>query len=92
MLFTRPCQYKNLSILTSRYFIEFDGYNLSPLSLILHSSGSTFLGDLKFTNLVFSTLTEVLFALDQLFKYFVSRWTRFFTDLLVRKRFLSSAK
>ena len=48
---------KNLSILTPRYFTEFDGYNIFPLSLIFISSGSTtFLGDLIITSLSFSTL------------------------------------
>ena len=87
MLFTWSCQCKNLSILTQRYFTEFDGYSLFPVSLILISSDSTFLGDLKITSLVFSTLSEILFGLNQLFICFISLLTslfRFFTDLWKR--------
>ena len=76
-------------------FTEFGGYNLFPLILIFISSGSNFLGDLKITSSVFSTLTEILFALNQLSKCFLSRLTsllRFFTHLLVLKRCISSAK
>ena len=84
MLFTWSCQCKNLSIYIPRYFTEFDGYNLFLLSLIFISFRSTFLGDLKITSSVFSTLREILFALKQLFKCFIS-WLiclfRFFTDL-----------
>ena len=56
-----------------------------PVSLILISSESTFLGDLKVTSLVFSILSETLFALNQIFKCFISWMTslfRFCTDLL----------
>ena len=76
-------------------FTEFGGYNLFPLILIFISSGSNFLGDLKITSSVFSTLTEILFALNQLSKCFLSQLTsllRFFTHLLVLKRCMSSAK
>ena len=38
MLFTQSCQWKNLSNLTSRYFTEFNGYSLIPVSLILITS------------------------------------------------------
>ena len=57
-----------------------------PVSLILISSDSTFLGDLKITSLVFLTLSEILFALNQLFNCFISWLTslfRFFTDLFI---------
>ena len=61
MLFTWSCQCKNLSILTPRYFPEFDGYSLFPVSLILISSDSTFLGDLKITSSVLSALSELAY-------------------------------
>ena len=60
---------------------EFDGYKLFPLSLIFVSSRSTFLGDLKITSSVFSTLREILFALNQLFKCFIS-WLTSYLDFL----------
>ena len=41
-----------------KLFIEFDGCKLFPLSSIFISSGSTFLGDLKITSLVFYILRE----------------------------------
>ena len=70
MLFTWSCQCKNLSIFIPRYFTEFDGYNPFPLRLIFISSRSTFLGDLNITSSDFSTLGEILFALNQLFQVF----------------------
>ena len=69
-----------------RYFIDFDGYNLFALSLIFVSFGSIFLGDLKITSSVVSISKEILFALNQLFKCFISGLSSlftFFTDLLV---------
>ena len=54
-----------INAINARYFIEFDGYNLFPLSSIFISSRSTFLGDLKITSSVFSTSREILFALSQ---------------------------
>ena len=74
MLLTWSCQYKNLSIFRPRYFIEFVGQNLFPLSLIFISSKSTFLGDLKSNSSVFYLLGEILFGLNQLFKFFISHW------------------
>ena len=53
MLFFWSCPFKNISIPTPRYFIEFDGYNLFPVSLIFISSGITLLGDINITSLVF---------------------------------------
>ena len=70
-------------------FIDFNGYKLFPLRLICSSSGSTFLGHLKITSSVFSAIRVTLLTLSQ------SRLTslfRFFTDLLVRKRFVPSGK
>ena len=57
-----------LSIHPPIYFTEFDGYSPFPLSLILISLESTFLGDLKIIGSVFSRLSEILFALNQLQK------------------------
>ena len=91
MLFTSTCQCNNQSIFIPRYFIEFDGYKLFLLSLTFMLLKSTFLADSEITSLVFSTLREILFALNQLFKCFISRLTRvfrFFADLLVWKRFV----
>ena len=56
------------------------------------SSRSTFLGDLTITSSVFSTLREILFALNQIYSS-VSYHGRlaylgFFTDLLVWKRYV----
>ena len=45
MSFNWSGQRKNLSIFTPRYFTEFDRYSLFPVSLILISPESTFLGD-----------------------------------------------
>ena len=59
MLFTWSCQCKNLLILIPRYYTEFDGHSLFPVSLILILSDSTFLRDLKITNWVFSILSEI---------------------------------
>ena len=73
MLFTWSCHCKNLSVFIPRYFTEIDGYNLFPLRLIFISSRSIFLGDFKITCSVFSTLRGILFALNQLFKCFISR-------------------
>ena len=70
------------SVLTPRYFTEFDGYNLFPVSLIWISSENTFPGDLEITSSVFSALSEILFALNQSFNFFTSRLTssfRFFS-------------
>ena len=64
MLFTWSCKCKNLSRLTRSYFTKFDGYDLFPVSLILISSESIFLGDLKITSSNFSTLSEISFALN----------------------------
>ena len=86
---------KNLSILTPRCFNEFDKYSLFPRSLVLISSGSTFIGDLKITCSVFSILSEILFAFNYLFNCFLSWFTslfRFFTELFSWKAFVSSAK
>ena len=47
MSFTWSC---NLSILTPRYFTEFDGYELFPVISNLVSSEGTFIGDLKITS------------------------------------------
>ena len=46
-----PMKKFTFTIFTSIYFnTAFDGYNLFPLNLILISSESTFLGDLKITS------------------------------------------
>ena len=63
---------------TPQYFTVLHGYNLFPTSLIFIASQSTFLGDLKITSSVFSTLQEILFALNQLLKRFILRLTSLF--------------
>ena len=60
VLFTWSCQCKHFTILTPRYLTEFDGYSFFQLNLILITSESTSLGDIEITNLVFSTLSEIL--------------------------------
>ena len=75
VLFTGSCECKDLSILTPRYFIEFDGWYLFPLSSILILPESNFLGDLNIASLVFSTLSE--FFLDWTSHWNNSYHTRF---------------
>ena len=78
-------------MLTLRYFSGFDEYSLFPVSLILSLSESALLGDLKITSSVFSTLSKILFVLNQLFNCFISGlicFFRFFTDLgSINKKF-----
>ena len=75
-----------------KLFIEFDGCKLFPLSSIFISSGSTFLGDLKITSLVFYILREFLFALNQLLRCFISRLTSLFGLTYLYEKFVLSAK
>ena len=88
---TRLFHFNLLSILTPRYFTESVGYNLFPFNFkfILSSLG------LKIISSVFETFNEIFLALSQFVRFFRSIFKslfNLFSDLLVIRRFVSSAK
>ena len=98
---TSCCQVRFLSIFTPKYWTDtFQilsiGYSLLPHNFICKSPSSFFCVDLKITIPVFFfTLTEILFAFNQLTRCFKSALTSLFSfliELLRHNRLVSSAK
>ena len=89
------CQLRFASILTPKYLTLSVGYSLLPHNLIFKSPSNFFCLDLKITISVFFTLSEILFAFNQLTRCFKSALTSLFSfliELLRHKRLVSSAK
>ena len=89
------CQLRFVSIFTPRYLTLSVGYSLLPLNFIFKSPSNFFCLDLKITISVFFTLSEILFAFNQLTRCFKSALTSLFSfliELLRHKRLVSSAK
>ena len=79
----------------SKYFPEFVGYDLFPLSLSFKPKSSCFFADLNNATSVLLTLKHILFALSQLLKVFKSLLTCLLMTLIESLkfiRFVSSAK
>ena len=89
------CQVKFVSIFTPRYLTLWVGYSLLPHNFIFKPLSSFFCLDLKITISVFFTLSEILFAFNQLTRCFKSALTSLFSfliELLWHNRLVSSAK
>ena len=89
------CQLRVLSIFKPRYLTLSVGYSLLPHTFISKSHSNFFYLDLKITISVFFTLSEILFAFNQLTRCFKSALTSLFSfliELLRPKRLVSSAK
>ena len=97
MSFTWVCQCKNVSVFTPRYFIEFDE-NLNkivnrdmkqPLSGKFNFGfiRKYFFGSLKITSSVFSTWSQILLSLNQLFNCLISCFSFYldFSSLIFMK-------
>ena len=88
-------QVRLVSIFTPRYLTLSVGYSLLPHNFIFKSPSSFFCLDLKITISVFFTLSEILFAFNQLTRCFKSALTCLFSfliELLRHNRLVSSAK
>ena len=84
-----------MSIFAPRYLTLSVGYSFLPYNFILKSPSNFFWLDLKITISVFFTLSEILFACNQLTRRFKSILTSSFSfliELLRHKRLVSSAK
>ena len=84
-----------VSIFTPRYLTILVGYSLLPHNFIFKSPSSLFCLDLKITISVFLTLSEILFAFNQLTRCFKSALTSLFSfliELLWHNRLVPSAK
>ena len=89
------CQLRFVSVFTPKYLTLSVGYSLLPHNLIFKSPSNFFCLDLKITISVFLTLSEILFAFNQLTRCFKSALTSLFSfliELLRHKRLVSSAK
>ena len=89
------CQLRFVSIFTPTYLTLSVGYSLLPHNSIFKSPSSFFCLDLKITISVFFTLSEILFAFNQLTRCFKSALTCLFSfliELLRHNRLVSSAK
>ena len=92
---TGCCQVRFLLIFAPRYLTLSVGYSLLPHNFIFKSPSSLFCLDLKITISVFLTLSEILFAFNQLTRCFKSALTSLFSfliELLRHNRLVSSAK
>ena len=70
-------------IFTPRYFTLSVGYSLLPLNFIFKSPSDFFCLDLKITISVFFTMSEILFAFNQLTRRFKSALTSWLSFLIV---------
>ena len=89
------CQLRFVAIFTCRYLTLSVRYNLLPHNFIFTSLSSFFYLDLRITISVFFTMSEILFAFNQLTSCFKSALTSLFSfliELLRHKRLVSSAK
>ena len=89
------CQVRFVSIFTPRYLTLSVGYSLLPHNFIFKSPSSFFCLDLKITISVFFTLSEILFAFNQLTRYLKSVLTSLFNfliELLKNNRLMPSPK
>ena len=68
------CQVRFLSNFTFRYLTLSVGYSLLPHNFIFKSPSGFFCLDLKITVSVFFTLSQILFAFNQLTTCFESAW------------------
>ena len=92
---TRCCQVSFASIFTPRYLTLSVGYSLLSHNFIFKSPSSFFCLDLKIIISFFFTLSEILFAFNQLSRCFKSALTNLFSfliELLRHNRLVSSAK
>ena len=88
-------QFKFLSTLMPRYLTESVRKSCLLFSLTLTSLSNFFLWCLKITNSVFCKFREILFAIKQSVKFFISRFPYLLSlviDSLKWRRFVSSAK
>ena len=89
------CQVRFVSIFTPSYLALSVRYSLLPHNFIFKSLSSFFCLDLKIIISVFFTLSEILFAFNQLTRCFKSALTSLFSFLiesLWHNRLVSSAK
>ena len=94
-LLIRCCKLRFVSIFMPRYLTLSVGHSLLPHRLIFKSLSNFFCLDLKITISVFFTLSEILFACNQLtkcFKLVLTSLYSFLKELLGHKRLVSSAK
>ena len=88
-------QLRFVSIFIPRYLTLLIGYSLLPYNFNFKLPSNFFYLDLKITISVFFTLSEILFAFNQLCKCFKSVLTSLFSfliEFLGHKRLVSSAK
>ena len=76
------CQLRFVSIFTPRYLTLPVRYSLLPHNFIFKSPSSFFCLDLKIIISVFFTLSEILFAFNQLTRCFKSALTSLFSFLI----------
>ena len=79
---TQYCQLWFVSIFTPKYFTLSVEYSLLPLNFIFKSPSNFFCLDLKITISFFLTLSEILFAFNQLTRRFKSAFTSLFSFLI----------